>query len=248
MYIRVPGFSTLIYFLCRFPGLLIVLPIVLGVMLFCPGSPLPNQCLPEGVISFAFDGGHSSAYTQAFPVLKKYGYKGTVFVVTSLIDQPGYLTTEQILDLAKEGWEIASQGVHYVDLTNLSEEELEYELRVSKEHLENLPLKVEGFASPYGKYNEQTLTAISKYYFFHRLSGPDGLNELPLQKAQDRYLLKSVMIKDTAKIEWIIKAKKEHKWLILLFDGDNWSVESLEEISRFVFREGFRGVLPTEVP
>lgn len=241
--------SALVHLVCRFP--LLVVPIAIGIAIALPCLKNLSVCPPQAMITFAFDDGYLSTYTKAFPILQKYGYPGTVFVVTSYINQPGYLDAFQILELSKNGWEIASHSVTHSDLTQLSDAQLDYELRVSKEYLENLGLKVESFACPYGKYDERTIKAISHYYFSHRTSW-QGLNDFPLQKPEDRYYLKAVEVTLNTTVEeiksWIMKARKEQKWLILVFhqiDGTgeyNWSSENLKEVVEFAFTQGFRGV------
>ncbi len=247
MYLPRPS-PSLFVLLCRFPFL--VVPMVIGVTIGLCLINLPESCFPEAMITFAFDGSYLSTYTKALFLLQNYGYSGTVFVVTSRLNQPGYLTVSQLLEMAQKGWEIGSQGVTHFNLTQLSEPQLEYELQASKEYLESLGLKVESFASPYGKYDERVINFISRYYFSHRTCQL-GLNDLPLKK-DDQYYLKAVVVKATTNVEeikqWILRAKERKKWLILTFyqideDGeDSWPSENLEEIVKFAFEQSFRGV------
>ena len=43
------------------------------------GNGMP---LPEKAIAITFDDGYHNIYSEAFPILKQYGCKGTVFLVT----------------------------------------------------------------------------------------------------------------------------------------------------------------------
>ena len=129
---------------------------------------------------------------EAFPILEKYTFPATVFVISSVIGEPGHMTAEQILELADKGWEIGSHTETHSDLTQLTDEQLKHELVNSKQHLEELGLIVKNFASPYGKYDERVIKMIAKYYDSHRTAWPDGLNDLPLDNL-NRYL-KSVSV------------------------------------------------------
>ena len=250
----VPG--ALLHLLCRYP--LLVVPIVLGLIFGLPHLyQLPEECLPSSMITFTFDDGCLSTYTRAFPILEKYSYPATAFIITSAVGEPGYMTIEQILDLVNNGWEIGSHTVSHADLTQLSDGQLSYELLESKQYLESFGLKVENFSSPYGNYDERVIKAVAQYYVSHRITWPAGLNDLPLKDSEDRYHLKSVLVEAKTTVEevkqWIIRAKEEGKWLILLFhhidkSGDyNWSSENLEEVVRFAYEEDFKGVLMTDV-
>jgi len=256
MYGSQPVSSGLLHLVCRYP--LLVVPIALGLIFGLPSlSQAPGECLPSSMITFTFDDGYQSTYDKAFPILEKYSYPATAFIITSAVGESGYMTIEQILDLANKGWEIGSHTVSHVDLTELSDDQLSYELLESKKYLERFGLKVENFSSPYGEYNKRVIKAVAQYYFSHRTSRLVGLNDLPLNNPEDRYYLKSVSVEAKTTVEevkqWITRAKEEGKWLILLFhhidkSGDyNWSSENLEEVVRFAYEETFKGVLMTDV-
>jgi peptidoglycan/xylan/chitin deacetylase (PgdA/CDA1 family) len=256
MYGSQPVSSSILHLLCRCP--ILVVPIALGLIFGIPNfSQVPEECLPSSMVTFTFDDGYFSTYDKAFPILEKYSYPATVFVITSAIGEPGYMTTEQILELADNGWEIGSHTVSHPDLTQLSDEQLKYELLVSQQYLENLGLTVRNFSSPHGRYDKRVVKTISQYYDSHRTSWPAELNNLPLNNPEDRYYLKSVSVEAKTTVEevkqWIIKAKEEEKWLILLFHhiderGDyNWSSEDFEEVVKFVYEQQFEGVSMNEI-
>ena len=49
--------------------------------------------LPENPIMITFDDGYEDNYQNAYPILKKYGFTGTIFVITDFVsNQPNYLT------------------------------------------------------------------------------------------------------------------------------------------------------------
>lgn len=76
-------------------------------------------------VEFSFDDGGVSFYTKAAPILERYGFKGVFFISTSYIGTPGFLSEEQIKDLAKRGHIIGSHThTHPIDLSKLSSEEI----------------------------------------------------------------------------------------------------------------------------
>ena len=57
---------------------------------------------PTGRAAITFDDGLADVYTIAYPFLKAQGIPFTAFVLTDKLDQPGYLTTAQLLELAAD--------------------------------------------------------------------------------------------------------------------------------------------------
>jgi peptidoglycan/xylan/chitin deacetylase (PgdA/CDA1 family) len=54
-------------------------------------------------ILLTFDDGYDDFYQYAFPILKEFGFRATVFVPTGLMDNPGYLTWPQIQEMVSSG-------------------------------------------------------------------------------------------------------------------------------------------------
>ena len=56
-----------------------------------------------------------------FPVLKKYNFKATVFVITSKIDKSrNFLQTKQLLEMDKYGIDIESHTIQHDNLEKIS--------------------------------------------------------------------------------------------------------------------------------
>jgi len=64
-------------------------------------------------VVFMFDGGWESVYSYAYPVFKKYGYKGSVGIIPSLVNENGHLSYSQIAELYMNGWSILNQSYSY---------------------------------------------------------------------------------------------------------------------------------------
>jgi peptidoglycan/xylan/chitin deacetylase (PgdA/CDA1 family) len=64
--------------------------------------------LPDRAVVLTFDDGYRGLYDHARPVMQQYGFAGTVFVITQLMDEgfPQYLTWEQAEALYAQGWKI----------------------------------------------------------------------------------------------------------------------------------------------
>lgn len=135
-----------------------------------------------------------------------------------MLDQVGYLTVDQIQQMAQMGHEIASHGLTHQALTKLSFNEVEKELKESKKFLEHaLQIPVMNFAPPFGASNPPINYLIQRYYRSSRSIRP-GLNKAEAINSYDMrayVVLKSISCAQVAK--WIQSAIDENKSLILIY-------------------------------
>ena len=103
-----------------------------------------------------------------FPLLKKYGARATVFMITDKIDKPGYLTSDQIREMADSGLvRFGSHTVSHSDLRSLGGDRLRRELSDSKQIIENLTgQEVNCVCYPAGGYSAAALAEAANYYSF----------------------------------------------------------------------------------
>ncbi|SHK57558.1 Polysaccharide deacetylase [Selenomonas ruminantium] len=115
-----------------------------------------NGQLPENPVMITFDDGYEDNYNNAYPILKKYGFKATIFVVTGFLDRhkKGYLSWDQAREMNKNGINIESHTVNHRSMTDLTDDELRAELVDSKKKAETeLGHAVNYIAYPTGTYN-----------------------------------------------------------------------------------------------
>ena len=110
----------------------------------------------EADIFLTFDDGYIDNYENAFPLLQKYGIKATFFIVTDLIGTDGYMTEEMLSQISASGLiSVQSHGSSHRNMAELTEDEIIYEMKSSKEVLESITGKrVYAFSYPSGIYNE----------------------------------------------------------------------------------------------
>ena len=115
--------------------------------------------------AITFDDGYENVYTEAFPILKKYNFKATVFLITSPAE--GHITDEEIKEMTDSG--LVMFGSHtdtHRDLTKLTPEEIRSELEASKSKIEKLTGKtVTTLSYPYGASDETVVSAAKKLGF-----------------------------------------------------------------------------------
>src|SRR5215510_5827891 len=107
-------------------------------------------------VVITFDDALRDFYTNAFPILKKYGFSATMFVPTGLInegrplkDKP-IMTWDELRELKSQGVQFGSHTVTHPQLKDRPLEAVKYELEVSKAHLEeHLGEPIDAFCYPY---------------------------------------------------------------------------------------------------
>ena len=131
-----------------------------------------KKALPEKSVAITIDNGWRTTYDIAYPILKKYGFKATLFVYTDLIGNKRGLEWEHLLELSKNGFEIEPQSKTNRDLTKPDKEDsfrtyyktLEKELSYPKQVLqEKLKNECSYLAYPYGTSNNLIIALAQKY-------------------------------------------------------------------------------------
>lgn len=160
--------------------------------------------LPKTIV-LTFDDGYASFYYKVFPLLKKYGIKATVFIVTCDVGKKGYMTWEQLKEIADSGLvEIGSHSVTHQNLAKMDEKTIMEELKKSKEEIEKrIGKKVKVFAWPYGEAPQNAEELVKKagyegaFRSFAPRSGdnPYGLNRMSTGGEQSRIIYGTVLKK-----------------------------------------------------
>jgi peptidoglycan/xylan/chitin deacetylase (PgdA/CDA1 family) len=119
-------------------------------------------------VMLTFDDGYEDNYTEMFPILKKYNAKATIFMVTSAIDRPGYLSSEQIKEMAESGLvRFASHTHNHYSLTSLSESALRYQFEYSKQILKELTgYEMDAICYPGGSVSDYVKQIAEDYYCY----------------------------------------------------------------------------------
>jgi peptidoglycan/xylan/chitin deacetylase (PgdA/CDA1 family) len=73
-----------------------------------------------------FDDGMLSQYTYAKPILDKYNFMATFYIICNNVDKENRMNWNNIQTLEEEGHEIGSHSMNHKKLSKLSEEEMKY--------------------------------------------------------------------------------------------------------------------------
>jgi peptidoglycan/xylan/chitin deacetylase (PgdA/CDA1 family) len=130
-----------------------------------PKSKSINTATNRAVV-LTFDDGYKSQYTNAKPILDKYGYKATFYIVCNYAEKNGRLKWEDITALYNEGHDIGSHTMNHADLSQTSKKETQYEIGESKQCLLNHGINPTNFAYPFNGGTDETavVNTVAKYY------------------------------------------------------------------------------------
>ncbi|MCX7905082.1 MAG: polysaccharide deacetylase family protein [Elusimicrobiales bacterium] len=162
----------------------------------------------DDVVLITFDDGYENNYLYAYPILKKYGVKGNIFVVYNTIGKTNIwhnpktepwlnmATKEQLIEMYKSGIiEFGSHTMNHPKLENIPFEDAVWEIIESKKQLENLfQNEIISFAYPYGNgaYNEKIRKIVKENYIFD-FSFKQGITPWPWDRENfpiDRLFIK----------------------------------------------------------
>ena len=139
------------------------------------------------VVILNFDDAYKSQYTNAKPILDKYGFKATFYIICNDVGDDGYLTWEDIAALYNDGNDIGSHTMNHKDLSKLSEKMVNFEVGQSKQCLLDHGINTSSFAYPFngGSDEASVIDVVAKYYDIAR-TGTEPLMYLHCDGFKDK--------------------------------------------------------------
>lgn len=133
--------------------------------------------LPPRPIIFTFDDGYIDNFEYAYPIMKEFGYSGTIFVATQFMDDenPEYLTWEMAREMSAAGWSIEPHSKRHLDLSDKPRDFLIFEILGSLETVAyHIGYQPRYFAYPAGKYDERVIEVLQAAGFWGALTVEPG--------------------------------------------------------------------------
>ena len=113
---------------------------------------------PRRTVVLTFDDGYADAYVYVLPLLRKYGFRGTFYIIRDTVGTPGHLTWAQIRALHDSGMEIGDHGTEHVALSELDRAGQLAQAATCADALRRLAgVTPVTYAYPSGDYNAVTL-------------------------------------------------------------------------------------------
>ncbi|HID86951.1 MAG TPA: polysaccharide deacetylase family protein, partial [Anaerolineae bacterium] len=146
-----------------------------------------GQPLPPKPIILTFDDGYVDNYANAFPLLKKYGFTATFFIITDFVDwgYEEYMTWDQLREMAQAGMEIEAHSRDHPDLRGKPLDYLVWQILGPKEAIEaHTGHTVRFFNYPSGRYDEEVVKVLRSAHYWGAVvisQGADHSSEQPFK-------------------------------------------------------------------
>ena len=139
-------------------------------------TPSSNNITNTKVVILSFDDNRKGDFTYAKPILDKYGFKATFFIICGKTTDKGAMNWQEIASMQIDGMDIESHTMTHKHLNHLSANALNFEIAGSKQCLANHGYNTTSFAYPYdeGADNVTVVNTVAKNYELAR-SGSEPL-------------------------------------------------------------------------
>jgi peptidoglycan/xylan/chitin deacetylase (PgdA/CDA1 family) len=130
---------------------------------------------PGGCVVFTFDDGYTDTLTTAAPLMRRYGFTATCYVVSDAVgthnrwdadylgEKKALMSREQLGQWLAAGMEVGSHSCSHPRLQELHEDAARYEIAESRAALGNmLGAPIEHFAYPFGQFTADTIELVRR--------------------------------------------------------------------------------------
>lgn len=183
------------------------------------------KVIPKKAVVLTFDDGYEDNLINALPILKKYNFKATIYIVVDRfnrnwatdkdlnkssdeLNEEKMLSNEQVRELISSGLiEIGSHTLNHSNLPSLSLEEKKIQILDSKISIEKeFDIKCDSFAYPFGFYdnNDIEITKESNYK-----NATTTVNSVYKKDQFNDFLIPRIMVSGRQNLfSFILKMKK----------------------------------------
>lgn len=127
---------------------------------------ITGKALPNKPMLITFDDTRLDQFTAALPELNKYGFKAAFFIMTVALGKPGYMSKEQVKQLADEGHTIGSHTYDHKNVKIYTVDDWVEQVQKPSKQLQTITGKpVEYFAYPFGLWNKEAIAKLKDHDF-----------------------------------------------------------------------------------
>lgn len=189
-------------------------------------SELVNlKVIPKKSVVLTFDDGYEDNFTNAFPLLQKYDFKATIYIVlnrfnndwatdkdlntsSAELNNEKMLSNEQVNIMINSGLiEIASHTFDHVNLPTTSDTNKMYQIEKSREEIINIfNIKCSSFAYPFGFYDKKDVEIAKNSNYTNATTTVNGVYDIT---KYSRFEIPRIMISGRqGLLAFILKIKK----------------------------------------
>ena len=169
-------------------------------------------------IIITFDDGYKDNIINALPILKKYNFVSTCFVVSDFIGEYNkwderhksyvhkeLLTKNDLVEWLSHGMFIGSHGKSHISLKTLNQAQIKHEISNSKNIIQDvIGSSIDSFSYPFGQINNFSANTVKEAYKFGVTTVRSRFNTL---KHKNFYIPRIHMSNDLTKFKIFFKLK-----------------------------------------
>jgi len=124
-----------------------------------------NKKFPHNTVVITMDDGYKDNYTCAYPVLKKYGFPATIFIIPGRMKtENGFMSWQDVKSVLRDKILIGSHTQNHVFLPSVKEKSVLWdEIKGSKNEIENMTgTRVDHFCYPIGFYTDEVKKVVEE--------------------------------------------------------------------------------------
>jgi peptidoglycan/xylan/chitin deacetylase (PgdA/CDA1 family) len=157
----------------------------------------------RGCVVLTFDDGYADTLTAAAPLMKRYGFSATCYVVSGAVgrynrwdaeylqETKSLMSREQIEQWLAAGMEVGSHSCSHARLRELPKDEAQYEIEESRVALRKMfGAPVEHFAYPFGHFTAETCELVRRAGYVSAVTVLSGV----ARASDDRLRLPRILV------------------------------------------------------
>ena len=157
----------------------------------------------RGCVVFTFDDGYADTLTTAAPLMRRYGFTATCYVVSSAIgayncwdaeflgERKPLMSREQLDEWLAAGMEVGSHSLSHQPLPELPKDTALREIAESRVALRNLlGVPIEHFAYPFGRFTAETVELVRRAGYSSAVTVLPGM----ARRSDDRLRLPRILV------------------------------------------------------
>lgn len=132
---------------------------------------------PANGVALSFDDGCETDLITAAPILKELGFQATFYITVGFLGKRGFMSRQQLRELAEAGFEVGCHSMTHAFLTDLPEDALQREIAGAKKELEDIVGRsVIHFSCPGGRWDQRVVQVARQAGYSSVATSQIGLN------------------------------------------------------------------------
>jgi len=198
-------------------------------------------------IIFMFDDGWKSVYSDAYGIMKKYDYEGSIPVIPLLIGEEGYMSYKEISELYLQGWDLLNHSYSHKENIYDDSNKLLSDFNSARQWMKNryIGKHSDMIVMPYGQINPYLIMLLKDAQYRNIRTAENIIildkNKIEYYPVTTINLLTDVTVNEVKDL--LTQSFGESKTIILILHkigavdngfGMTYSKDKLEEIIMFI--------------